>query len=200
VLAFALWAATSQQLRFLLPALALVALAAGRAAGEWLAGLPAGRVRNGAAAALAILALAALVPPAARELASTPTLVRRYLADGDGVLALAVPPPYRALAELTPPGARVALLNTSQAFFCPRECLADSFFEASQLAAALAGAEGAAAARERLGALGATHLLVDARPRGIEWPSGLAALLADERRAAPLWRSPDGRFTLLELR
>lgn len=212
VLAFALWAATSQQLRFLLPALALVALAAGRAAGEWLAGLPAGRVRNGAAAALAILALAALVPPAARELASTPTLARRYLADGAGVLALAVPPPYRALAELTPPGARVALLNTSQAFFCPRECLADSFFEASQLAAALAGADGpdgpdgadgadgAVAARERFRAIGVTHLLVDARPRGIDWPPGLGALLVDGQRAATLWRSPDGRFTLLELR
>lgn len=199
-LAFVFWAASSQQMRFLLPALALVALAAGRAAAEGLARIPGQRARQGAALALALLALAALVPPARRELASTPTLVRRYLADGDGVLAMAVPPQYRALAELTPPGARVALLNTSLAFFCARPCVADSFFEASQLAAALDGVADAPAAARRFAELGVTHLLVDARPRGIEWPPGVDALLVDERRAAPLWRAPDGRFSLLELR
>ncbi|QQR75271.1 MAG: hypothetical protein IPJ17_06755 [Holophagales bacterium] len=199
-LAFAFWAASAQQLRFLLPALALAALACGRAVALLLGGIDRRATRHAVATLLGLVALAALVPPAARELASTPTLARRFLADGERVLAMAVPPPFRAIEELTPPDARVALLNTNQTYFCPRTCVADSFFEASQLAAALGSATDAAGARERFAALGVTHLLVDARPRGIEWSPGVVALVADRTRADPLWISPDGRFTLLGLR
>lgn len=199
---FLLWAASSQQLRLLVPALPLAALAAGRAAGALLerrrdAG--ARRILPVAEWSVALLALAALAPPAARALRNVPTLAAQYLRHGERVRELAVPPHFRFVATL-PPEALLVALNTNQTFFSPRPTWSDSFFEASQLSEWLAPATTRETLVARLAQRGVTHLLLDRRPRGGRYAPIVERLLAGEPLLPRLWRSPDGRFELLAVR
>jgi hypothetical protein len=94
----------------------------------------------------------------------------------------------------------VLLLDTNQVYFLEREAIADSFFEASQLADWLADATTPRELAARLAARGVTHLLWDRRRDWrIDWPASLHALLADPRRARSLYRAIDGRVELFEL-
>ena len=91
-------------------------------------------------------------------------------------------------------------LNTNKAFAIRREVLADSIFEASQIADWLRTATTPGELEERLAAAGITHVLWEHVDWGIEYPPALLDLLADPARAVARYRSPDGRFTVLELR
>ncbi len=196
---FLLWAATSRQMRLLIPLLPLLALAAGRALGDLLA-LPARpSTRRWLEAAVALLAVAAFAGPLAREGRLAPTLLGQYLRHGGSVREMAVPPVWRFVATL-PPAARLVALNTNQVFFAPCPVLADSFFEASQLSSWLGPARTREALVERLAAGGVTHVLVDHRPRGVRYAPIVERLLAGEPLLPRLWRSPDGRFEVLEVR
>ncbi|MCL4836953.1 MAG: hypothetical protein KJ058_03170 [Thermoanaerobaculia bacterium] len=197
-LLFALWAVGSQQLRFLLPALPLAALATGRSAAALEHRLPDVRRRLLAWSLVAVLG-AALWTASGRERARAARIAPPLLARGAAVQELAVPPVMRWADEQLPTDARLLLVNTNQAFFCPRPCLADSFFEASQIALLLDGAEDAAAAAARLGELGVTHLLVDPVARGAVYPRGLQELAAGAPPAVPIPEA-DGPWRLLALR
>ena len=136
-------------------------------------------------------------PHYAQALAALPAL----RADADARRAAAVDPVYRWIAATLPPEARLLLLDTNQTFYLEREALADSFFEASQIADWLRVAAGADEISARLRARGVTHVLRDRRRDwGIAWPPALLALLEDGSRAAPRYRSPDGRVEVWELR
>ncbi|MEM1206955.1 MAG: hypothetical protein AAGN66_27225, partial [Acidobacteriota bacterium] len=105
---------------------------------------------------------------------------------------------WRAVDAL-PAGARVLMLNTNQGFHCRREYLADSFFEASQVAQWLAPAENVDALVTRLRARGVTHLLWANRDWGIAYPEPLLRLLRSPRGVRPLYQAPDQRHLLFEL-
>jgi hypothetical protein len=200
---FLLWAASSQQLRLLIPALPLVALAAGRAAGvllERLRGAGARRALQAGEWGVALLALAVLAPQATGALRNAPTLVAQYLRHGAGVRELAVPPVFRFIDATLPPTARLLAVNTNQVFFCPRECWADSFFEASQVSEFLAPAGSREALVARLAQAGVTHVLLDRKPRRMRYAPIVERLLAGEPLLPRLWRSPDGRFEVLAVR
>jgi hypothetical protein len=92
------------------------------------------------------------------------------------------------------------LLNTNQGFFIEREYLADSFFEASQIADWLRPASTVGEVRQRLESRGITHVLIEHRNWGIRYPDALLALLRDPAQVEQRYRSRNGRFTLLELR
>lgn len=195
---FALWAASSQQMRFLVPVLPLLAIAGAVAVGELVERLPAAGRRAGTAAALgvaAVLVVAAHAPWTAGGYRN----LRAFLAFEGDLAASAVPGHHRFVNESLPRDARILFLNTNLGFFCRREYLADTFFEASQIADWLAGAATAAEVRRRLDERGVTHLLVDRRPR-VAWPPGVPRLLDDPSQVEELYRSQDGLFVVLRLR
>lgn len=175
---FVLWSVTSQQTRFLIPALPLAAMAVAGAFARVAQRIPHVGVRRGVwVVVVALVVLGGLAPVPPRP------------ASADALYAY-------IRAEL-PRDARVLCLNTNRGFRIDRDYLADSFFEASQIADWLRGAEDATEVRRRLAEKRITHILVAAQDWGIEYPRGLTELLADQTQLRTL--SVDADFTLLEL-
>ena len=196
---FVFWSLSSQQMRFLIPILPLLAMAGAVAVVELLDRLPAAWRRAGQGLAFAA-ALAVLISSQGRVLtAGYKTLGIYWQAKGD-LKPTAVPPVYAYINRNLPPEAKLLFLNTNQVFFCDREVLADSFFEASQIASWLSPAKNTVEVRRLLKERGVTHVLIEARPRPIDYPAALAELLADRQLAERLFRSPKGRFSLFALR
>ena len=197
---FVFWSLTSQQMRFLIPALPMLAIACAVAVVELLDRLPWARWRRVAVAAVGTLAIVSLVASQGRVLAAGYKTLGVYLNVPGDLTATARHPAYTFINETLPPSARVLFLNTNQRFFCDREVLADSFFEASQIADWLAPANDAAAVHGLLTRRGVTHLLIEHQFRGAVYPESLLELLRDPEQVAPIYRSEDGRFSVFELR
>jgi hypothetical protein len=195
---FAGWAASSQQMRFLvaiLPLLAVAgALACARVAEAWPRAQPALSVLvPGSAIALLLAGLGAQPAEAWRSL-------ERYRSQGESaLLASAVHPRWRAVARWVSADGRILFVHTNLGFFCERDFVADSFFEASQVSEMLRPYPSAEALAAFLRAEGYTHVLHHPPFRGMVVPPALPALLADPARAVLRYRSPDG-YSLYELR
>ena len=193
------WSLTSQQMRFVLPVLPLMAIAAACGVQDLVA-----RVRGGAAAWAppAVLCGAALLVLAAAR--GDAALARRQLSTmrsvGPALAQRLVPPVYRFLNTATPADARVLFVNNNKGYHCDRDYLADSVFEASQVADWLRGAEDAEGVRRLLRDAAVTHVLFERVDWGIDYPASFLGWLQDPERAAPVFRSDDGRFTVLEVR
>lgn len=191
------WAATSQQMRLLIPALPALALAVG-AGHAVLLGRLSPRIGRSLAAALLAVSLLAVgwrVPWQAGVAAGG-----RLLGSSGDVMATAVPPVFEYVDAELPADARLLFLATNQGFFCHREYLADSFFEASQVAHWLAPAgEDPRALHRMLVERRITHLLLDQRPLPIPFPPALGTMLRSPDHARPIYQSPGGRYVLFEL-
>ncbi len=206
---FVFWAMSSQQTRLLVPVLPLLAVAGAVAVVDLAGRLPSSILRafGRRLALLAALALAAwygtgAVPGISRSkyLGSAGNALGRYLAGGDDLLRSAVHPVWTFIDRDLPADARLLFLNTNRGFFCDREYVADSFFEASQIAAWLAPAGGdVGKLRELLAEEGISHLLVHPVDWGIPYPPALFAMLRDPSQVEQVYRSPDGRFSVLSL-
>jgi len=194
---FLTWALSSQQMRFLIPALAPLAMAGTLALGELAERLPE-RARRPALAAL--LATAVLLPAVGHleTLRAGYRLLELYpRAERSVLLASAMPPEMAFIERELPADARILMLNTNQGFFCRRDYLADSFFEASQIAAWLGPEAGLEEVRAKLAERGITHVLLDRRDRGIAFPPALFDLLRHPARA--VFTRPDNTALLFEL-
>ena len=196
---FIYWALSSQQMRFLIPALPLLAIAGAVAIVELIGRLPASRRRIALAAAFGAATLFVVATQARVLAAGYRTLGVYWTAQGD-LRQSAVHPVYSFVNDQLPADARLLMLNTNQRFFCHREVLADSFFEASQIAEWLSPAADVATLRRLLAERGISHLLIENRPRGIPFPASLGDLLADPGSVDRLYTSKDGKFTVLGLR
>ena len=146
---FVLWAASSQQMRFLIPALPLLAVATavgGHAlAARWLPGPP-GR----SPAALALIVAVLLVQASWTTWSRPRASMRRC---GRAATSCALTPPTRSspmLEQRLPADAKLLFVNVNRGFFCRREFIADSFFEASQTVADAARSGGARRPARRL--------------------------------------------------
>jgi len=192
------WSVLSQQTRYLIPILPLLALAAGCGVDALLRGM---RERHVPVAGLAVAAGAALLvvgaahadaAVAARDLATMQQV-------GPALAERLVPPVYRFVNSATPADARILFVNTNKGYYCDRDYLADGIFEASQVADWLRGGGDVEGVRRLLRSAGVTHLLVERVDWGIDYSAGFRELLADPRRAVPVFRSEDGRFSVLEV-
>jgi hypothetical protein len=93
------------------------------------------------------------------------------------------------------------MVNTNHGFFCHREYLADSFFEASQTRELVKDCRTKPEVAKLLRSQGLTHVLIDARNRGIQYSRVFLDFLDEpDLLAEQIYRSEDGRFTILELR
>ncbi len=201
---FALWATGSQQMRFLIPVLPLLALACALALdvaiGRFAPAEPQ-TLRRGLRVAACAVALAGALFATRPHYAAALAALRTLRVDPIERQAAAADPVVRWVHATLPRDAKLLLLDTNQTFFLEREALADSFFEVSQLADWLRDAETPQAVQARLVARGVSHVLRDRRRDwGIAWPPALLALLADEARATRRYRSPYGRVEVWELR
>lgn len=193
---FLLWASTYQQRRYLIPVLPLLAVATavgGHAlAARWLP-RPA-LVARGLAALLAVV----LVDSNAHYLRQAPRLLAALWVRGDELRAHAADEVYAVIDERLPADAKLLFVNVNGGFWCRREFIADSFFEASQIAALLHELGDREGIRRGLAGRGITHALVERTERAPAYPSGFIELLEDPSTRV-LYRSRDGRFTLLAL-
>lgn len=193
---FACWAASSQQMRFLIPAVALLSAAAGLSLQRLAAGLP-HTVAAAARWTLGALAAIYLLNTAWTEVADGRRLLRQYWSTGLVSAEAAAPPTYRVMNANLPPDARILFLNTNHGFFSDREYIADSFFEASQINALLlqhcrSAEDVALSLRSR----GITHVMVAPWDWGVPYPDALYEFLDDEHHRTILYRSPDGHVLL----
>lgn len=193
---FLVWGLSSQQLRLLIPGLPFLAIAASATAGYGLERLKRATPLAGWGIFLAMTTVATAADSGrflrARAVADSLALVTR-----DADLAAAVPPVMRFVNRTLPEDAVVAMLNVNRQFYCDREVIADSFFEASQLGALLAGAETGAEVHRRLQARGVTHVLWARRNWGIAWPPGLADMAQDSSLVQAV--HPDDSVAILAL-
>ena len=111
----------------------------------------------------------------------------------------AVHPVFRFIDAELPAETRLLFLNTNHGFFCRRDFVADSFFEASQINDLLRSREGKEGIRQALADLGITHILVENRDRAVPWPETLYDFLNDPASARRLYRSPDKVFDVVEV-
>jgi 4-amino-4-deoxy-L-arabinose transferase-like glycosyltransferase len=196
---FVTWAATSQQARFLIPILPLLAIAGGVAIDNVLARFPAIRP-----ARMRLIAVAGSV----LLLWSTHVVVmdgaragRGMLTQGVSVPGAAKGPLYQFIDDRLPPDARLMLLNTNQGFFVDREYVADSFFEASQMnALMLDGSGNAPELSRRLRARGITHVLLSTDEWEIPYPPALREFLNDRGLTELMYSCPDRTCFLFRIR
>jgi hypothetical protein len=195
---FALWSVGSQQARFLIPILAPLSLAGAIGAIEVADRLAGRHARRAIAVMLAVAAVHAAI--AMRGHASRAAdLLPRFAGGAQALREAARGPSDRFVAGL-PPGSRILLLNTNQGFFLERDFLADSFFEASQIADWLRGQDTARGVHAALRQRGITHVLRADIAWGIDWPAGLTALLGDPELAPRRYRAERGGTEIFELR
>ena len=193
---FALWAATSQQMRFLIPVLPLLAIATA-AAGHSLScrWLPRPAL---AARALGLLLVPLVLQSSSVYIEQAPRLYAALWTRGDELRAFATDEVFTAIDERLPADAGILFVGLNRGFFCKREYLADSFFEASQIATMLHRLGDRESIRRGLADRGVMHVLVERQERGPIYPQEFLDLLA-EPSSSTVYRSSDGRFTLIEL-
>ena len=198
---FVSWSLTSQQMRLLIPILPFLATAAACSLAELLRGVEK-RVGRPLGAYLLPLTIALIVLFAGgRYLLGGWRLAGVYAKEGRSVRESVVHPVYRFINESLPVDSRLLMLNTNHGFFCHREYLADSFFEASQTRDLVKDCETKLEVAGLLRSKGLTHILIENRDLGIRYPQAFRDFLsAPEGLADEIYRSEDGRFVVLQLR
>lgn len=195
---FVFWALSSQQMRFLIPILPLLAVAGALGIFEVSRQVPPKIqpvIRWGSCLAMLVWLLVII----GGQATSAGAMLRQYIEQGREVRALTVHPVYRFIDEQLPQDAKLMFLNTNHGFYCTREFVADSFFEASQINALLRASEGVEGIDQALRELGITHLLIENRDRYVPWPKTLFEYLNDPTRARQLMRTEDAIYDVVEI-
>ena len=195
---FGVWALSSQQMRFLIPILPLLAMAGAAVISDGIERVGksrAARLRTATVAVGALAFVALYQTPLRRGLAVSV----RSQEEAAEQAAEVVPPVFRFVESELPEDAILLFVNTNRGFFCRREFLADAFFQASQTADWMRSASSPGALRELLDTRGVTHVLVERRNWGIRRTPALATLLRDPAMAERLYASADRRFALYAL-
>jgi hypothetical protein len=207
---FVVWAISSQQMRFLISVLPLLAAATAVTA-SWAVdrlGMFASFRLSGRAHTIVAIALPSIVTAGAiAVLGLASRYVRGGTIDAARNLLTASPslrewtpdPVYTFVRRQLPPSAKIMLLNANHGFFLDREYIADSFFEASQLNALIGPASERGGLTELFRQLGVTHVLVD-DARSVRFPEALWTYLSDPVNATLVYRSGNGPFSVYELR
>jgi hypothetical protein len=206
---FVVWALTSQQTRFLIAILPLLAVSAAVAM-AWLVtlvgwvsteriGLDAGRWRL--TQSLAVLVVAGCLVHLARTsryiVRPAPDLFRTFLNNPPDLRTWVPDRSYAFIRDRLPASARIMMLNTNHGFFVDREYIADSFFEASQLNALIRDADGRPGLTKLFARLGVSHVLVK-HEDWVPFPQTLWDYLGDPANARVIYSAGD--MTLYELR
>jgi hypothetical protein len=205
---FAFWAASSQQMRFLIPILPLLAVATALTIADLLRRVPPGRTQRAIAAGVSLVAVCSLgvlveFLPAVFSVTGVAIQHGQPAGAQSPEKAPATPGAVRPVLSFInknlPPDARIMFLNTNHGFFCEREYIADSFFEASQMGALLRQDRTPDALMAQFDSLGITHILWNSTDWKIHYPDSLFVLMDDPSRAKLIYQSSDGADRLYAL-
>ncbi|MEJ2084441.1 MAG: hypothetical protein P8Y44_02020 [Acidobacteriota bacterium] len=196
---FVFWALSSQQIRFLIPILPLLAIAGAIAIHTALERIRDSEARSSLLWVCSLILVAGLGWSGWSFGVRSVGMLRDYLHYDLAIEDLAPDPIYQFINEELPANARIMMLNTNHGFFCRRDFIADSFFEASQIGELLRHADSGVGIGNLLRDMGITHLLIENRDRGIDYPGALADFLNDSRLVESIYRSPDDRFDVARL-
>jgi hypothetical protein len=194
---FVLWAATSQQMRYLLPMFALLSMATAIGLVEatqrflvpkWRAALP----------ALGIAAGVLLLGCNEKTFVGARNWLGPILQYGTQLSGASIPPVYSYISEHLPDDARILLVDTNYTYFVERDFIADSFFEASQITPWLGNARTPDEVHAKLRAEHVSHLLVNEDPLGqrygAHYPPGLLAMIGQATGVHLDYRDDTGHF------
>ena len=190
---FVLWSVSSQQMRFLIPLIPLLAAAAARGADRL--GRAVGRPRV-VHFAFSTLIAGLLIHSSWIYIQQTQRLGGDLIRFGADIERAVVHPVYPWIDNNLPREAKLLLVNTNHGFYVRRDYVADSFFEASQIADATKDFQTAQQARSWMFERGVTHLLIEQRNRGINFSPGLIAALEE---SYVLYTSENQRFQVRAL-
>ncbi|MCE5262872.1 MAG: glycosyltransferase family 39 protein [Deltaproteobacteria bacterium] len=161
-LSFLFWASSAQQIRYLIPLFPLLALITGVILTRY-------RSRRGIFALLLCIITASLAFNGYHIFRDfikiSPMRVAAGIESRDAFLSRVLPhyPMYLFVNRTLPPDARVFLIYMKNyTFLCERDCYSDSMFEAHSLQKILRDEATVEGVRNRLAAMGFTHLLYDA--------------------------------------
>jgi hypothetical protein len=196
---FVAWAGTSQQMRFLLPALPLTAVAVGVGMQRGVQRL--GSARRTVEPLLAVGLSALIVASSLVYLQQAPSLARAFWSRGSELKAFATDEVYGFVSSELPEDSRLLFVNVNRGFFCDRDFVADSFFEASQLAEWLTAMGDKEGVRRGLRDAGITHVLVQVVAGGPRFPQAFLDLLAEpgQRRVYESPSEARNRFYVVAL-
>jgi hypothetical protein len=148
-----------------------------------------------------LVAIAWLLSPGwLPRLASGSVAVTQLVRHGPGDPNAALPEGFAFVNRHTPPQAKLMLLDYNRGFWCDRRYVADSFFEASQLAAFIGLAGSVPQLRDLLTQLGITHIYRGDADWGVSYSQLLDQLLADPRLAENIYQCRDRHCALYALR
>jgi len=196
---FAFWALSSQQIRFLIPILPLLAIAGAVSIHCAMDRVWSPRARHSILWLCTFVLVVSLGWSGWSFGVRSVGMLKDYAHHDLAIEDLAQDPIYQFINQNLPADARIMMLNTNHGFFCRRDFIADSFFEASQIAELLRRAESGPGIATTLRGMGITHLLIENRDRGIDYPESLADFLNDGRLVESIYRSPDDRFDVARL-
>lgn len=199
---FAYWAASSQQLRFLLPVIPIMAIGAALAMGELTDRLIAKRTVAAAAFAFIYCAVSLLLVAEIQRYSNTIEQVFSLYRGNDSktVRESAVPAVFDFINRQLPSNARIVFLNINFGFHCNREYITDSFFEASQIADWLRSCSSPQEIASRLKNKGITHVLYSTRNWHIVYPPAMKDFMNDSSLVQLIGQSSDNNLYLFALK
>ncbi len=196
---FVFWSLSAQNARFLIPILPLLAIAGALTITTTLARFTASTRQRSIRNAVLVACSASIVWVHLDSWTTGAKLAVLYQMRMSELEQTVVDPVYGFIDRELPKDARLLMLNTNQAFFCRREFIADSFFEASQITAWLGSGSTSAEVLRRLRLRGISHVLrFDQAWGGLEYPASLHQLLNDPNAVQQLYR--EGQFEVFALR
>jgi len=195
---FVLWAISSQQARLLIPALPVLAIASAVALFRYVEMIKSATLRRSVWIVVPVVAAALLFSSGDEERARARHLSSIIGISGASLPEAAVPEIFRIIDAL-PENARILFLNTNRGFFCHREFVADSFFEASQINEIWFKGRTLPEIVSLLEQERITHVLLFVVDAGIQYPLAVGGLLTDGRYARPVARLERERMILYEL-
>ncbi len=196
---FACWAFTSQQARFLVPILPFLSINAAFGLAVVAGRLRDAGLRSLAATVAVALPLLALGVNAYGFLEPWREKVTAFFSQEKGPIAAEKPDPiFEFINAHTAPSAKLMFLNINFGFWCEREYLADSAFEASQMNELIRSAGSESGLESLLARLGITHILYAKYDWKIAYPRYLFDFL--KREATIAAQTEDGILTLYQIR
>ncbi len=178
---FYTWSFTSQQMRFLIPLLPLLSLSAALSSGFLLESISNPGIKKRLKIFL-FLGLSAYVLASSLPLLQTAGRNFPHILIKSDFSSLTPPPIHQYINNHTPLNSRILFLNNNQTFYCQREWLADSFFEASQINDLFKQTGNEAGLVKLLNSLKITHILIRNVDWGISYPEHLKNFLKNNQR------------------
>jgi len=198
---FVFWALSSQQLRFLIAALPLLAIAACLAAASLTSRMTNSIARTALHAALLVATCCTAWPMLRPSLDQASSEATRLVEQGPADPKTAIPPGIAFINEHTRPSSKILLINGNGGFFLERAYIADSFGEASQLSWLMSGAATQQQLMAIFRSLSVTHLYVLGRKhRPITLPASFQQVLEDRQRASCVFRIKRSSCLVYQLR